>query len=562
MTTTQNSIPPLVWPSADELAGQAENRSTALLDHMPAKFAQVLGIISALDHRGVDLVEKLLRRESAIEAKIILAVYGGCPTRSGDMARLIELQTQTTRRVEFRILPMMFDSVGMPANCLVAMPTGVADRFFLFGPTPDLGIDGADQTQVNLVFKAEATLFDQWRRWFDFTWRRSAELTEATADIPALVPAVGSPEAAAQWDAYRRLCTTIAHAKTVIVVDQDTGEVQSGKKADGSDDPTPTAIMKLPKLDSLTDRVTRLFANGKQFTIAHSRSIRPLDMPVSPRVFGQETEQRDGTVVHRQSFRISVFTQAELKKIEDYRKGSQTILKMLGLPLGKGIYWMPDKVIPIFRDEVAEKENEAKTRLIALIGEDARTYLDGKRRWIQQDLTTCYRRLGNEGKLPDGVFTKVLEDIESRIQDALVSPIVAPVTPSSVRFEPPTGNTWEAPWAQAEKLIVALARFPRQAIDRPKTLARLRNSRCNILSAMDVENDAILKEKPTELPKSRAKYQLQVLERIENADINGRDRCEAGFMLIDGKWPHEIERFVSAKESAKRSAGKGQSHGS
>lgn len=108
MTIIQNSIPPLVWPSADELAGHAENRSTALLDHMPAKFAQVLGIISALDHRGVDLVEKLLRGESAIEAKIVLAVYGGCPTRSGDLARLLELQTQTTCRVEFRILPMMF----------------------------------------------------------------------------------------------------------------------------------------------------------------------------------------------------------------------------------------------------------------------------------------------------------------------------------------------------------------------------------------------------------------------------------------------------------------------
>lgn len=72
MTTIQNSILPLVWPSADELAGHAENRSTALFDHMQAKVAQVLGIISALDHRGVDLVEKLVRGESAIEAKIIL----------------------------------------------------------------------------------------------------------------------------------------------------------------------------------------------------------------------------------------------------------------------------------------------------------------------------------------------------------------------------------------------------------------------------------------------------------------------------------------------------------
>lgn len=559
MTTTQNSIPPLVWPSAGELAGHAENRSTALLDHMPAKFAQVLGIISALDHRGVDLVEKLLRGESAIEAKVILAVYGGCPTRSGDLARLLELQTQTTRRVEFRILPMMFDSVGMPVNCLVATPTDATDRFFLFGPTPDLGIDGADQTQVNLVFKAEATLFDQWRRWFDFTWLRSAELTEATADIPALVPAVGSLEATAQWDAYRTLCSDSAKSEDAIAIDQDTGEVKNGKKADGSEDPTPTVTMKLPKLDRLTGRMDRLFAAGKQVTIAHSSAARPLDAPVNPRVFGQETEQRDGTVVHRQSFRISIFTQAELKKIEDYRKGSQTILKKLGLPLATGIYWMPDKVVPIFNDEIAKKEEEARTELIKLVGGNAGTYLKGKMKKIEEDLTAFYQRLGGTGDLPEHALTEMLEDLTSRIQHALDSHMVTPVTLSAVRFEPPTEMGGQAPWAQAEKLVLALARFPRQAIYRPKTLSGLKRPRSEILSAMGVENDAILEvqRENRSRSQSRARSELQMLDGIENADIMGRDRCEAGFMLIDGKSRDQIQQFIASRESATRSGSSG-----
>lgn len=137
--------------------------------------------------------------------------------------------------------------------------------------------------------------------------------------------------------------------------------------------------------------------------------------------------------------------------------------------------------------------------------------------------------------------------------------MVTPVTLSAVRFEPPTEKGGQAPWAQAEKLVLALARFQRQAIDRPRTLSGLNTARSEILSDMDVENDAILEveRENRSRSESRARSELQMLDWIENADVKGRDRCEEGFMLIDGEPPDQIQQFISSRESANRSGSSG-----
>jgi hypothetical protein len=67
-------------------------------------------------------------------------------------------------------------------------------------------------------------------------------------------------------------------------------------------------------------------------TIAYSSSVRPLDAPVNPATLGQQSEYRDGSIVQRQSFRVSVFDDAELREINEFRRGSQTVIEKLGLP--------------------------------------------------------------------------------------------------------------------------------------------------------------------------------------------------------------------------------------
>ena len=126
------------------------------------------------------------------------------------------------------------------------------------------------------------------------------------------------------------------------------------------------------------------------------------------------------------------------------------------------------------------------------------------------------------------------------------------MTFSEVRFTLLEKEGWQAPWAQAEKLVLALARFPRQAIHRSKTLSGLQTSQSEILTAMDVADDVILKVKKEDRLRSerRARRELQILDWIANADIGGRDRCAGGFMLIDGQPPSVIQEFISNRESA------------
>ena len=69
---------------------------------------------------------------------------------------------------------------------------------------------------------------------------------------------------------------------------------------------------------------------------------------------------------------------------------------------------------------------------------------------------------------------------------------------------------------------------------------------------MDVENDAILKDRKNRLrSEERARSEERVLDRISYAAITSRDRCEAGLMLIDGESLSDIDRFI-AKKSRRR----------
>ena len=546
--------PPFVWPSA---ARQAHKQCAYIFQHALKDATRILGMASAVDCRGVDWLDQFLHQSSDPQVLVVLAVFGGCPTGSDDLSRLLELQDRTEHdRIQFRVLPMA-GGPGAPANCLVAVPAEGIPPVFLFGPTPNFGIDRADRTQVNMCFEAEPTLFDQWRQWFDLIWLQAAHLTEATANIPDLVPATGTPAAAAQWQTYCDLCSqfVVRSDGGRLATDSEAGEVLSGQKGYGSEDPPPTTIANLPKLDPLEDRVTRLFRAGQQVTIAYYSAIRPLEVPVNPRLLSQEAQIRDGTVVQRQSFSVSAFSDNELKTINAYRQASRTILEKLGLPLAKGVYWLPVQAAKIFEREWQATNEEAKKMLDKLVGGNADSFVESKLNSIKCDLNKVYQRLGGVGEVSKRALTEVVADLKRRISHALEGHLAAPVTFSEIRFLPKRESDGQAPWAQAEKLVLALARFPRKVIAHPKrSLSGLTTHEPEILTAMDVENDVILKDRKNRLEsEKRARSQERVLDRITDADITSRDRCEAGLMLIDGRSLSDIDSFIVEKESTQRS---------
>ena len=545
--------PPYIWPSATR---QAHDERAPLFQHSLKGAATILGMASAVDCRGVKWLKEFLGQSSDPQVLVVLAVFGGCPTRSDDLSRLLDLQSQAENgRIQFRILPMA-GGTGAPANCLVAVPTKGMPPVFLFGPTPNFGIESADRTQVNMCFEAEPALFDKWRRWFDLIWLQAAPLTEATTDIPALATATGTSAAASQWQTYCDFCAQFVERRDAELpaTDPETGEILSVQKSDGSEDPPPTKIADLPKLDPLEDRVARLFRAGRQVTIARSSAVRPLEVPVNPRLLRQKAQIRDGTVVRRQSFSVSAFSDDELKKINAYRQASRSIVEKLGLPLAQGVYWMPDQAKEIFGSEWQARNNEAQETLGQLVGEDAGSFVDSKVNSIKCDLQNVYQRLGGKGEVSKSALTEVIDDLKRRISHALGGPLAAPVTFTEIRFLPQGESDGQAPWAQAEKLVLALARFPRKVIAHLKrSLSGLITEESEILAAMDVENDAILKDTNNSYwADQRARSEERILDQISDADITSRDRCEAGLMLIDGRSPSDVYRFIKEKEPAQR----------
>ena len=558
---------PFVWPLPDDKTESDRDDPKIPIKHLFADAGSVAGVISEIDAEGVSWLKTLLC-EPDRKALIVLAVYAGCPTRSEHLALLLEFQERQPADSRFRILPMT--SVhSTPSTCLTVIPRGTSDPICLFGTTPNIGIAKLEPTQYNVAFRSEPVLTDKWCGWFDKAWAQAAPLTESTAKIPNLVPARGSAEAAAQWRKYCILCSTPKQdertqteektqpdeASAALV--QDDGNSTETAVPHQGEDQSASASIGLRRLDRLVKRVTRILSKGQQVTVVYGGAVKPLDIPISARFFDQDPEERKGTVVRRQTFRISAFSKDEQKMIDNHRKASRLVINKLGLPFEKGLCWVPYEMIPIIKNEIAAVEEEAKAALIRLVGPYAGTFVEGKRMQIKQDLEQTYRDLVGQGDLPKARLTEVLDRLERRIQDALESEIVAPVTFHSITIDLQRKNAHEAPWAQMDKLVLALACFPRQIISNPKTLSGITTDRHSILKAMNIEDDSILRVMNDSLKQAIrfSRSDMDQLERIAGYDISERDRCKAYLMIIDGMSNSKVQKFVDKKWSKQRDKG-------
>ena len=557
---TEPTKPPFVWPSVSILAGSTEYPNRVPFEGVLDNATVVFGVIAGLDDSGSEWLSQLLRRRDDISMLLILAVFGGCPTRRRDLERLLNLQECSAGRIDFRLLPMD-TNVGAPANCLVATGTDNREAVALVGPTFNFGLKQADRTQVNFAFPVEAVLLDNFRRWFDWTWLTATPLTADTADIPALVPATGTLEAAALWEDYCLRCfavggSTFERGAEAPALDPESGEVRASRQ-DGDAEPlSPTEILKLPKRDKVAERVARLYAAGKQVTIASSAAVRPLDVPVNPGIFGQQSRRRDGSIEQRQEFRVSVFSEDELKTINNFRRGSQAIIGRISLPLEKGVHWIPAEAIPILKREIESLNDKAQIKVKGIIGCNIEKFIESKIDKIKEDVSNVYERLGHTGEVPQSAITELTDELKRRITLSVGEHFVAPVTFTSVGFDPPTNpidSGAEAPWVQARQLVLALARFPRDVFTQPKKLGGLETPRQNILEAMDVEGDCILKEPFGRKLEDWARDDKSILDRIVASDIGDRARCEAGFMLIDGQSLEVIEGYIAENRRSRRS---------
>ena len=558
---------PFVWPVPDDETEHDRDDQTVPIEHVFADASGIAGIVSDIDADGVAWLKAQLCA-SDCKALIVIAVYAGCPTRSEHLADLLELQKRKTAHTQFRILPMT-GGCGAPSNCFMVVPRDNRNRTCLFGATPNFGFPKYEATQCNVAFLSEPALTDEWSDWFDRTWEQAAPLNESTARIPGLVPARGSADAAAQWREYCRVCRNAEQgertqqeeetpqAEAPATPGQDEGESTQASTSDKATNQSPSESIGVHRLDQLAERVTRMLGKGQQVTVVHDGAVKPVDVPISARFFDlnpEERKGRGGTVVRRQTFRISAFSKEEQRKVNDYRSASRTLINKLGLPFEKGLYWIPYEMIPILEYEIATKEKEAREYLNRIVGPDAHTLVQEKRMQIEQDLEETYRDLDGQGDLDSEWINRILDDLEKKIQSALESEIVAPVTFQTISIDLQREDAHEALWIQMNKLVLALAQFPRRIISKPNILSDITTDQSSVLVAMNIEDDSILRvmEDSTERAVHWSERDLDQLEGIADSDIGERDRCRAYFMIIDGDLSAKVEQFVKAKWSERR----------
>lgn len=552
---------PLVWSRS--IAQRCPERSgqSVPFDPLADEYRGVAGIVSDVDEAGVSWLRASLARTDHM-ARIILAVYPGCPTKETQLSQLHDLQSQQEYRIQFRILPMTC-MVGAPANCLVAIPKDQSNLVLLFGSTPNFGLLQPDHTHLNMAFRADQSLSNAWIHWLDVTWEQAAPLNGLTVDIPSLSLAQGSGDAVAHWEAYCDLCLQSDSKISITRFGRKQGNSygSDGDSTESSQDADLgkkrrsklSDIINIHTLDHISNRVTRLLSEGMQVAVVRDRAVAPLDVPINPKLFDQNAAYRDGNVVHRQSFRISALSKTELRIMEQYRKASRTIINKLGLSLETGLYWMPNNVIELYKREAQFTEKKAQNELTKLVGPTAKSFVESKREEIKQNLQKTYDRVGRHGSPSEDAVEELLVEIEERINNALNSSILAPVTYSGITFDLRESNdTLEAPWAQVEKLICNLARFPREALCNSKGLLELNSlSLSEILAAMNIADDNILRSANGNFTDAidRSSQDLQVIERIAQANISEQHRCQAYFMVIDGHLYESINQFIDKLRS-------------
>jgi hypothetical protein len=162
---------PFVWPEARILEGIAAYRYEVPFHELAMQSKGIFGVVSCINERGVDWFRYLVDSNEELDIRIVLAVYGACGTESEHLEQLLEIQQQYPGRIEFCIYTTDISfHKGAPTNLLCCL--GKNGHFVQIGPATNFGLSGTLDVQMNLVFKAEASLINEMRKWFDYLWHR------------------------------------------------------------------------------------------------------------------------------------------------------------------------------------------------------------------------------------------------------------------------------------------------------------------------------------------------------------------------------------------------------
>jgi hypothetical protein len=228
--------------------------------------------------------------------------------------------------------------------------------------------------------------------------------------------------------------------------------------------------------------------------------------------------------------------------------GLPTLLTKFSFGLADNIRWMPITARKLFESEVNRVNKEGHKLISDLLGGDIDAFIDAKRAALVADINGMHAELGRSGKVGDDVITKVVTEIKDRLQKAQSVSFMPKLSYSVLSFSR-TDNAMVSPWGQAFSLLADVAAFPRKALTDSFFLRGLKVPEDDLIEAMNVADDALLRNLQARGIKDRCKAELNLLTRIEKAPMKSRDRCELVWRVLSDNSIETIDETLNEKEA-------------
>lgn len=320
---------------------------------------------------------------------------------------------------------------------------------------------------------------------------------------------------------------------------------QAATEVSGS---SPTRDLGLAPLGKLERRIMELYEKGMLVTVDKYSRTPPLDVPIKPEWLGIEKLRRIGAASRRVEYRLSLFDGATLRRLDALRNRAHDLLSKFSYALADGQRWMPVSARRLFEAALEDANKEALQEITKVIRGSLEDFFKERTETVIRDLEILYQEFHPGEPLPRDVKENVLNELKNRLKKIPRDRFLPQVTYAKIRFLPPAGEEeedkgWQSTWGQALRLLYSIAEYPRKAITDPYYLRGIMVDLDELLKAMDVCDDAIVRE--WSLRRSdildlelRALNELDRLKAIiSKHDMSAREKCEEILQVIEGSGP-------------------------
>jgi len=528
--------PPLVWPTSESLPPWIG------VETAETWFAAT----SALDDSGVTAIQEWLKSPGAKSAQLIVLVYAACATTKDVLSRLLWVAAGWEGKLECAVLATGHYHTDANGTAVLLQRPGRRFPQLWTSNTSNFDLTVAPDGRLNVFIDAEATLVGRWTKWFAALWERSAPLTPLTADIPALVPARGTEEAARMWEAYQGMCAELGNP-----LQPETEEASAAaEKRIEEKAKELCGKMNVAPPDPVAERVCELYKAGVLVTIDKSGVVPPLHIPVKPKWLGVESERQFGKGRRKVDFKLQLFEEGAAKKIDGLRKSLPRLLDWYSFRLADDHRWVPHSAIPLIEKEMTRIEQEARTYVQEQIGGGASEYAQSRRKEMESNLDEMGQEFHPGRQVGPEVMADILREAERRLNEAMRERFLPRISQTAVNFLPPadsSGSSHSDSWAQARTLLDSIAQYFRNAVTNHFFFQGYKLPEDELLGAMNVAGDWIAKNPWAPATRNRAKDELDHLAAVLAETASDRDKCELILDTIDGKWQPD-QFFQSCRE--------------